>query len=272
MPGGGSGDGSGVDGNDRYADEPYPADDDGDASGGDQPTIPLRLPRERGRRLRERLARRLSDGRDRLVESGRSTPFVPDSETVMIDERQHPVALVAPVARLLTVVVVLVSGFALLPVLLLAALAASWARVRVHAGAKGMAIAAAAAVAGVVLIARADGALRVLLLLLLLAWVADDLGDWWADRLVVSDRRIYRRYGIVTRHSPSIALTAVAFIDASVPPLGRVFGYGTLRLDSVAQRDAPLSRFDRVPDVVAVHHRVLQLRSAAMPRFPGLPH
>ena len=60
-------------------------------------------------------------------------------------------------------------------------------------------------------------------------------------------------------------------IDASVPPLGRLLGYGTLSLDSVAQRDAPLSRFDHVPDVVARSHEILELRSRAMPKFPQQP-
>ena len=59
--------------------------------------------------------------------------------------------------------------------------------------------------------------------------------------------------------------------DAAVPPLGCVLRYGTLRLDSVAQRDAPLSRFDLIPDVVRVSHEILRLRTAAMPKFPQPP-
>ena len=52
---------------------------------------------------------------------------------------------------------------------------------------------------------------------------------------------------------------------------GSLLGYGTLSLDSVAQRDAPLSRFDHVPGVVQVSHDILELRSRAMPRFPQQP-
>ena len=110
-----------------------------------------------------------------------------------------------------------------------------------------------------------------LLLVLLLLWLLEDLADWHSDRLVVTDKRIYRRHGVLTRHSPSISLTAIAYIDAAVPPLGRLLHYGTLRLDSVAQRDAPLSRFDLIPDVVPVSHEILRLRAAAMPKGPLPP-
>ena len=108
----------------------------------------------------------------------------------------------------------------------------------------------------------------VLCVLALLTWLLEDVADWWSDRLVISDKRIYRRYGVITGHSPSISLMGVVYIDASVPPLGRLLHYGTLQLDSAAQEDAPLSRLELVPDVVAVSHEILRLRSAAMPRFP----
>ena len=39
----------------------------------------------------------------------------------------------------------------------------------------------------------------------------------------------------------------------------------------MAQRDAPLSRFDHIPAVTAVSHEILELRSSAMPRFPQQP-
>jgi hypothetical protein len=206
-----------------------------------------------------------------VEELGRTTPFVPPSEHVVIDVRQHPVALAVPVVRLVAGLATVASGLALLPLLVFAATVAVWSRVRLHTGLRGAALAALVAAAALVLLHVRGGAGTATLLTALLVWAVLDVADWWADRLVVSDRRIYRRYGVLTRHSPSIALTAVAFIDAAVPPLGRPLKYGTLRLDSVAQRDAPLSRFDRIPDVVQVHHRVLELRASAMPRFPPLP-
>jgi hypothetical protein len=148
-------------------------------------------------------------------------------------------------------------------------LTAVWAGWRFRAGLRATVVTALGATAALVVLDALWG--PPLCLLLLLVWLLDDLADWYCDRLVVTDKRIYRRYGVLTQHSPSISLTAIAYLDASVPPLGRLLGYGTLSLDSVAQRDAPLSRFDHVPGVVQVSHDILELRSKAMPRFPQQP-
>ena len=203
-------------------------------------------------------------------ERHRSWSWVPASETVVIDERRHPSLLIAPALRTLLGLLVLATGLQLLPLLLFALVVAVWAQARHRAGVPGSPLIALGATVALVVLDLFTGAL--LSALLLLGWLVEDAADWYADRLVVTDKRIYRRYGVVTRHSPSIALTAVAFIDAAVPPLGRLLHYGTLRLDSVAQRDAPLSRFDLIPDVVPVSHEILRLRSQAMPRFPQQPY
>ena len=148
-------------------------------------------------------------------------------------------------------------------------LTAVWAGWRFRAGLRTTGLTALVATAALAVLDALWGPAVCLLLLLL--WVLDDVADWYCDRLVVTDKRIYRRYGVVTQHSPSISLTAIAYLDASVPPLGHLLGYGTLSLDSVAQRDAPLSRFDHVPDVVPASHSILELRSRAMPKFPQQP-
>jgi Bacterial PH domain len=202
-------------------------------------------------------------------ERQRRPSFVSESETVRIDVRRHPFVLVLPALRTLTGLVVLGTGLRLWPLLGLALLTAIWATGRFRLPLRRTLTLAAVATVAVVVLALVLGTWWTALLLL--GWLAEDVADWFFDRLVVTDRRIYRRYGVVTQHSPSIALTAIAYLDASVPPVGRLVGYGTLSLDSVAQRDAPLSRFDLVPDVVAVSHRILELRSKAMPKFPQQP-
>jgi hypothetical protein len=68
-----------------------------------------------------------------------------------------------------------------------------------------------------------------------------------------------------------MSLTGVVFIDVAVSPLGKVFRYGTLLLDSAAQRDAPLQRFDFLPDAINLQQRILELRQAALPKFPTGP-
>lgn len=197
-----------------------------------------------------------------------SPSFVPAAETVVIDVRRHLLLLLAPAVRTFAGLLVLL-GVGLPALVLLAIATAAWSRIRLGRAPRTAVVAAGTTVVGLLVL---DGVVGTVLCdLLLLLWAAEDVADWHGDRLVVTDKRIYRRYGVLTRHAPSISLTAVAYLDAAVPPLGRVLGYGTLLLDSAAQRDAPLSRFDLVPDAVAVSHEVLRLRAAAMPRFPQQP-
>lgn len=240
----------------------------------DQPDRPVRPrpPRLAYVALQERAdrwhasLRGLSDRIREWDDGRRSTSFVPASETVHLDVRRHPFVLLWPTLRTLAGLLVLVTGPRLVPLLLLAGATAAWSTVRFDSGLKRTALTAAAAAAAAALLSPP------LVLLLLLALLVEDVADWACDRLVVTDRRIYRRYGVLTSHAPSIALTAIAFIDASVPPAGRLLHYGTLRLDSVAQRDAPLARLDLLPEVTAVSHEILRLRAAALPTFPQQPY
>jgi membrane protein YdbS with pleckstrin-like domain len=227
---------------------------------------------ERAQRLGAGLRDELRGAPDRVRawdDQQRSTSFVSPAETVVLDVRRHTFLLVWPLARTLTGLLALVVGTPLQVLVLFGIATGLWARARFSAGLQRAALVAPVAAVGLLLVAAVAGPSLVAVVLLL--WAVEDVADWSCDRLVVSDKRIYRRYGVFTRHSPSIALTAIAFIDAAVPPLGRVMRYGTLRLDSVAQRDAPLARLDLVPDVVGVSHEVLRLRAAAMPKYPPQP-
>jgi hypothetical protein len=195
--------------------------------------------------------------------------FVPAVENVVIDARQHPLVLVTPVVRTFAGLALLLVGPLLLPLAWFALVTAVWAWIRLGGGLRQSAIVAGVAAGTFVVLHALEGRRwDAVLLVLLLLWLVEDVLDWHSDRLVVTDKRIYRRHGVITRHSPSISLMAIAYIDSAVPPLGRLLHYGTLRLDSVAQRDDPLSRFDLIPDVVPVSHEILRLRAAAMPKGP----
>lgn len=196
----------------------------------------------------------------------RHCSFVSAAETVMIDARRHPLLVVAPALRTFLGVLLLAVGFDLPVLALFTLVAAVWASTRMQPGLRPALVIGASAAGALVAVDAVLG--PAVGLVLLLGWLAEDVADWYTDRLVVTDKRIYRRHGVFTQHSPSISLMAIAYIDAAVPPFGRLLRYGTLRLDSAAQRDAPLSRFDLIPDVVLVSHEILRLRSEAMPRFP----
>ena len=222
--------------------------------------------------LRSRAARwrtATGDGLRALDDRVSAATFVSAGEVVRIDVRRHPFVLAVPALRTVAGAVAVVGGLRLGQLLVFGVLTAVWAGWRFRAGLRTTGLAALLATAALAMLDALWG--PAVCLLLLLVWALDDVADWYCDRLVVTDKRIYRRYGVVTQHSPSISLTAIAYLDASVPPIGRLLGYGTLSLDSVAQRDAPLSRFDHVPDVVAVSHRILELRSQALPKFPQQP-
>lgn len=216
-----------------------------------------------------RLRTEVGDSLRAVDDRMRTATFVSATETVRIDVRRHPFVLTAPGLRTLAGTVALAAGPQLSHLLVFGVLTAVWAGWRFRAGLRTTGLTALVATAALAVLDALLG--PAVPLLLLSVWLLDDLADWYCDRLVVTDKRIYRRYGVLTQHSPSISLTAIAYLDASVPPLGRLFGYGTLSLDSVAQRDAPLSRFDHVPGVVAISHEILELRSQAMPRFPQQP-
>lgn len=197
-----------------------------------------------------------------LATSPGGTEFVPPGETVHVDTRKHPVALAVPVLRTLAGLLVLVTGVELVPVLLLAGLTAVWAHDRLRRPWRSAGVVALVVVV-LALWLGTRPATWALAAVLVLVWLVDDVLDWWSDRLVVTDKRVYRRYGWITQHAPSMALTNAVFIDVAISPFDRLLRCGTLRLDSAAQRDAPLAKFELVPGVRSVHSTVLTLRGRA---------
>lgn len=188
------------------------------------------------------------------------TPFVPSHETVELQRRQHPAVLTPALTRTVAALLALASGTNAIALLLFAAATAWWAHDRLHRRWKPAGV--VAVVATLVLLWLSTSPLRwALAVVLVWVWFVEDVADWWHERLVVTDQRIYRHYGWVTTHAPSMALLSAVFVDVSSSPWERVFGAGTLRFDSAAQRDAPLSRFPMLPDVDEVHHTVLALRA-----------
>jgi membrane protein YdbS with pleckstrin-like domain len=197
---------------------------------------------------------------------GRRYRSVPAAEQVQIDERRHGIVLAAPAIRTGVGLAIAVSGPGTLPLLLFAAASAVGRRGRLRRRLL-VVTALVVALAGLSAVEGVGGA--ALLVLALVGWLAFDVADWYTDRLVVTNRRLYRLHGVVVTHRPSVALTSLTFVDLAEGPVGRVLRFGTLLFDSPAQRDTPLARFDFLPYAADVHERVLELRAAAMPKFPG---
>ena len=198
-------------------------------------------------------------------------PTLALGDTVVLDVRRHPITLFSPGLRVIAGLTVLWTDVATPWMLLLFVLSVvTWSRARFPSALK-RSLLLAVLLTLPLLIASGIGAVVVTVVLAL--WFLEDVADWYTDRLVVSRKRIYRLYGVLTKHSPSMALTAITFIDVEETPLGRFLRYGTVKLDSVAQRDEPLSRFERLPEAQFVHVKILELRTAAMPQYPtpGIP-
>jgi hypothetical protein len=66
-----------------------------------------------------------------------------------------------------------------------------------------------------------------------LAW---RMWEWWVDRIVVTDRRIFEVSGIVTRKVASMPLAKVTDMTYQRSLLGRLLGYGDFVVESPGQR------------------------------------
>ena len=91
--------------------------------------------------------------------------------------------------------------------------------------------------------------------------------EWSADRIVVTDRRIFEVSGLVTRKVASMPLSKMTDMTYRRPILGRILGYGELHVESAGQ-DQALSRLDHLPNPDEFYRTITYLVSAPdlMPR------
>jgi uncharacterized membrane protein YdbT with pleckstrin-like domain len=70
--------------------------------------------------------------------------------------------------------------------------------------------------------------------------------EWWVDRIVVTDRRIFEVSGIVTRRVASMPLAKVTDMTYQRSLLGRLLGYGDFIVESPGQAQG-IYRIDHLP-------------------------
>ena len=87
--------------------------------------------------------------------------------------------------------------------------------------------------------------------------------EWSVDRLVVTDRRIFEVSGLLTRKVGSMPLVMMTDMTYSRPVLGRILGYGSLRVESAGQ-DQGLSRLDHIPNPDEFYRTITGLVSAGI--------
>ena len=189
---------------------------------------------------------------------------LPPDETVYVNQRQHPAVLVLKSTRTGAGFGMMVSGPTVGLMLIFGlSLLADTLRRPVRLKRRTIAILVLLATIALFAISETTPGARAAAATVLLLWIAGDLADWFYDRLVVTDKRLYRIHGVFVVHRPSVALPSITVIDLEMGPAARWFG--TLQFDTPAQRDTVLERFTFVRDAGAVHIMVLDLRSNPRP-------
>jgi membrane protein YdbS with pleckstrin-like domain len=112
------------------------------------------------------------------------------------------------------------------------------------------------------LIARWDGgtfptAILVLLWLGVMGYVAWRVADWHFDRFVLTNKRIMKIDGIVTRNVAMMPLLRVTDMKYVQSPLGRVLNYGTFVIESAGQ-DQALREVPYLPNPNELYLRVVE--------------
>jgi hypothetical protein len=186
---------------------------------------------------------------------------LPPDEDISVNERQHPAVLIPKAIRTGSGLGMMISGASIgLAVIFAGAVLADTIREPARFRRRTILILVVLLSLALFFIGGyASGAVRSLTAIALCLWLTADVLTWFYDRLVVTNRRLYRIHGLLTTHRPSVALQNITVIDLEMGPAARWFG--TLRFDTPAQRDGPLHRFTYVPKAGDVHVTILQLRA-----------
>ncbi|MEV0089411.1 PH domain-containing protein [Saccharopolyspora sp. NPDC050642] len=94
--------------------------------------------------------------------------------------------------------------------------------------------------------------------LIILIRFAYQVLDWYVERIVVTDKRFLITTGIFTTNVAMMPITKVTDLTFARTLMGRLFGYGTLVVESAGQIQA-LNRIDYVPNPTEVEDAISAL-------------
>jgi uncharacterized membrane protein YdbT with pleckstrin-like domain len=80
--------------------------------------------------------------------------------------------------------------------------------------------------------------------------------EWWREVITVTDRRFVIDSGVIATKNSMIPLNRVTDMSFQHTVVGRLLGYGTLRLESAGQRHG-MEKIDYLPE--EVFHRLFSL-------------
>jgi uncharacterized membrane protein YdbT with pleckstrin-like domain len=96
------------------------------------------------------------------------------------------------------------------------------------------------------------------LLIALVAFIYADFQyiRWRAESFSITDQRIITKRGVLSRYSRSIGLSRVQDVTTSQGVFGRMFGYGTVEVDSAGRDGTEVLTY--VPDPVGFRNVIYQ--------------
>lgn len=82
--------------------------------------------------------------------------------------------------------------------------------------------------------------------------------EWWVERVVVTDKRFMITSGIIETKISLMPITKVTDMSYTRPVIGRILGYGTLRVESAGQKQ-DLEKIDYLPQPETVYDGISEL-------------
>jgi uncharacterized membrane protein YdbT with pleckstrin-like domain len=81
---------------------------------------------------------------------------------------------------------------------------------------------------------------------------------WWIERIVITDKRVMLAQGIITHNVGMMPLGKVTDLTFERTLTGRMFGYGTMVIESAGQIQA-LNRIDYMPQPEEIYEALTEL-------------
>lgn len=90
--------------------------------------------------------------------------------------------------------------------------------------------------------------------------------EWWVDRIVVTDERIFEVSGVLTRRVASMPVSRVTDMTYKRTVGGRILGYGEVIVESAGQEQG-LASIAHIPDPDHFYRIVTSLVTAGLPKL-----
>jgi uncharacterized membrane protein YdbT with pleckstrin-like domain len=95
-----------------------------------------------------------------------------------------------------------------------------------------------------------------------IAWIVYNIVAWRTAEYHVTNRRVFGTDGLVRRRQTDTLLTSIADVKTVIPWLGRMLGFGHIRIAS-ASGDAGADNFTNVRDVEPFKREILEQKAGA---------